>query len=597
MFKTARRFTIAAQAVISAAFLLQPFAHAQDDVAMRAMKDELARSMAQIQLHGMDKPYFLAYRLDDLSTTEISATLGSLTQDDRPARVRFVGVEVRVGDAKVDNTNFLSSRTFSGGPPGMLSGIQQAPLDENYQEIRRALWMATDAQYKKALEDLSAKRAALQAQNQATRPADFSVEPVKVSIQTPDTSTIPTKNLSKLARDLSAVFKSLPDLYASSVSIECRDGYTRYVNSEGSSFTRSQRVIDLKINAQVQSADGLPISDSIELYGSSLADLPPEDALIARTRAMADRILKLRSAGSIDRYNGPVLFEGEAAPEIFAQVFAQGLMAARTPTTDEPQFEMFFNQMLDQLGGRSYEDKLGGRVLPAFLSVSDNPTVSSFQGLKLMGAAAIDDDAVATRETKLVEHGILKTLLSTRVPSSATTASTGSRRGWGPAPSNLLFTTDKPEIDAELRKQLLQLASDRGLKYGIVVRHVGGGSAAAYIKMAARMMQQQDQAGASLAEVYKLYPDGHEELVQGLEIGEITPALFKDIQAAGDTPAVYSDEFIPRAGALFSAGLSSGSQVPVVSYVAPPVLFEELPLVKSKGPFPKLPLESSPLAK
>ena len=596
MCKTAHRLTITARAIAFVAFLLGTFAQAQDDVAMRAMKDEMARSMSHIQLQGMDKPYFLAYRLDDLRTTEISATLGSLTQD-QPAHMRFVGVEVRVGDAKVDNTNFLSSRTFAGGMPGILSGIQQAPLDENYEEIRRALWMATDAQYKKALEDLSAKHAALQAQSHAARPPDFAAEPVKESIQPLRSSIVPEDDLKKLARDLSAVFRSLPDLYASSATIECRDAYTRYVNSEGSNFTRSQRVIHLKIDAQVQSADGLPISDSIELYGSSQADFPPESALLARTRAMADRILKLRSAGSVERYNGPVLFEGEAAPEIFAQAFAPGLVAARTPTTDEPQFEMFFNQLLDQLGGRSFEDKLGGRVLPGFLNVSDNPTLSSFQGERLMGTAGIDDDAVATREIKLVEHGILETLLATRVPTTATSESTGSRRGWGPAPSNLLITSDKPTTEANLRKQLLQLASDRGLKYGIIVRHVGVGSAAAYMRMAARMMRQEEQGGISLAEVYKLYPDGHEELLQGIEIAEITPAQFKDIQAAGDTPAVYSDQFMPRAGVIFSMGISSGSEPPVVSYAAPAVLFEEVPLVKIQGLFPSLPVGTSPLAK
>jgi predicted Zn-dependent protease len=585
-----------AKTMICTALLTAPIAGAQDDVAMQAMKDELARTMSQIRLQVMEKPYFVAYRLDNLNRSAVSASLGSLIQDE-PARVRLIGVEIRVGDMNLDNTNFVSARSFAGGPAGIIGGIRQATLDDNYQQIRRAFWMATDAQYKKVLEDLSAKRAALEAQNQTARPPDFTAEPPSVKLQPLADATIPADDMKKLTRDLSAVFKSMPDLYDSSVDIEYMTSNTRYVNSEGSIFTRSQQTVKLKVNARVQAADGFPIADTIDLFGHSLADLPQEADLIARTRAMGERILKLRSASTLERYNGPVLFEGEAAPEIFAQQFASGLSAERVPLSDQTGFVQFFNQMLDQLGGHSFGDKIGGRVLPDFLDVTDNPTVSKFEGLNLMGDCEVDDDAVKTRETKLVEHGRLKTLLSTRVPTDAISRSTGSRRGWGAAPSNLLVTTEQATTEADLRKQLLQLANDRGLKYGIVVRHIGGGSAAQFIRMAARMMQQGGQVDNSMAEVYKLYPDRHEELVQGVEIAEMNPAAFKDIVAVGDTPAVYSDEYIPRIGALFSVGLSSASQVPVVTYVAPSMLFEELTLDKTQGPHPSLPVEPSPLAK
>jgi hypothetical protein len=584
------------RAILAAAFLLPAFAQAQDDVDLRAMKDELARTMSQVQLQGMDKPYYASYRMDDIRTSAISASLGSLTQNS-PSRARFVGVEIRVGDANVDNTNFFSARIFGAGAAGIMGGIRQAPLDDDYQQIRRAFWLATDTQYKKALEDFASKRAALAAQNQTAKVPDFSSEPPKVEFDPLSTAALPDDDLKKLARDLSAVFKSSPDLYASSVDIQARGDDARYVNSEGSAFTHSQRIIKLEVKAQVQAADGQTIADSIDLYARTLADLPAEDALIARARAMGDRILKLRSADSLDRYNGPVLFEGEAAPEFFAQQFAPGLEAVRTPLSDEAGFAQFFDQIMNQLGGRSYEDKIGGRVLPDFLNVTDNPRIAEYQGLKVLGTCAIDDDAVETRETKLVEHGLLKTLLSTRVPTSATPHSTGSRRGWGPAPSNLLVTTDKPSTDADLRKQLLRLAADRGLPYAIVIRHIGGGSAASFIKMAARIMQQDAQAGGSLAEVYKLFPDGHEELVKGVEISDVSPALFRDIVAAGDTPTVYTDDFIPRVGAIFSFGISAATQVPVVSYVAPSLLFDEISLVHSEGQNPNLPVGTPPPAK
>jgi predicted Zn-dependent protease len=576
-------------------FLFGALSQAQDDVPLRAMKDELARSTAQLQLQKMDKPYFLAYRMDEINQSTVSAMLGSLTQE-QPSRVRLIGVEVRVGDYTLDNSNYVSMRSFGGGA-SMFSSISQAPLDDNYQQIRRDFWLATDSQYKKALEDLSAKRAALEMRKHTDDVPDFSNEAPATQTEPPEKSQPRLDELKALARDLSAVFKNTPDIYDSSVDLEFRNYYTRYINTEGSTFTRAQPLFKLQINARTQAADGLPISDALELFGRTIADLPAKELLLSRTRAMADRILKLRTAPTLESYNGPVLFEDDAAGEVFSQQFATGLMAVRTPSSDDPRFEMFFNQMMSQLGGGSFADKIGGRVLPDFLSVSDNPLLSDYKGTRLLGASKIDDDAVKTRETKLIDHGVLKTLLATRVPVRAVRKSTGSRRGWGPTPSNLFVTAEKSLSRDELRKELLRRAKDRGLDYAIVVRRVGGGAAASFMRMAVRMSQQGGQGGSSMAEVYKLFPDGHEELVQGVEIAEMTPATFKDIVAVGDAPIVFTDEFIPRVGALFSLGVSATSDVPIVSCVVPSMLFEEVSLVKSQGPFPNPPISPSPLAK
>ena len=570
---------------------------AQNDAPMRAMQDELKRSISQLRLQQMDKPYFLAYRMDEINSTTISAMLGSLTST-KPLRTRLIGVEIRVGDYALDNSNFMSPRSF-GGLGGMI-GVSQAPLDDNYEQIRRQFWLATDARYKKALEDLSAKRAALQMRKRSDEVPDFSKEPPATETEANNAAKADVHDLENLARELSGVFKSTPEIFSSSVVVNYNNVYTRYVNSESSTFTRSQPVFKLQISAQTQAADGLPISDSLELYGRSIADLPAKDVLLARTRDMSARILKLRAAASIDRYNGPVLFEGEAAGEIFTQQFATGLMAVRAPSSDDPRFEVFFNQMMQQLGGSpSFTDKIGGRVLPEFLSVSDNPLLNEFKGSKLFGGYKIDDDAVKARETKLIDHGILKTVLDTRVPVKTVPHSTGSRRGIGPSPSNLLVTSDKAVSNEDLRKELLRRVKDRGLDYGIVVRRVGGGSASSFMRMASRMAAQSDSgSSAAIAEVYKLFPDGHEELVRGLEISEMTPAAFKDIVAVGDKPVVFTDEFMPRVGAIFAMGMTSASpDMPVVSCVIPSLLFEEVSLAKSPGPFPNPPISPSPLAK
>ncbi len=236
-------------------------------------------------------------------------------------------------------------------------------------------------------------------------------------------------------------------------------------------------------------------------------------------------------------------------------------------------------------------------MLPDFLGVTDAPSLREFRGTPLLGGEPVDDDGVVPRETRLVEHGILKTLLTTRVPVRSLRTSTGSRSGWGPAPSNLLVTADRSVPNAELRSELLKRARSRGLDYAIIVRRVGGGGAgASLLRMAARMNAASAEGSDALAEVVRLHADGREELLRGVELGAMTPAAFRDIVAVGDTPAVFSGDFLGGLVAMFGLGPPGAGSAPVVSCVVPPLLFEEVSLARSRGPFPAPLVSASPLA-
>ncbi len=565
-------------------------AQAPDDVVTKAMRDEMARTLSQLRMPEMDKPYFVAYRIKELESSHVAATLGGLTQS-RSDRARFLSVELRVGDYALDNSNFLSTTSFSGGWSRQFRGIQQVPVDDNYLEIRRQLWLATDAEYKKALEDLAGKRAALETRKETERIADFSKEEPETFFVAPKPVTMDRSGLEKLAREVSAVFQAMPEIYDSGVTIEYQNPYSRYLNSEGTAFTQVEPVVKMDVRAETQALNGQPIQDALHLWAHAPSELPKAEEVVARAREMGRRLVRLRAAEPIETYNGPVLFEDQAAAEVFAQVFAPGLLAMRTPMSDMPQYARSFDQWARQAGGASFLDKIGGRVLPDFLDVSDNPKLSEYGGSTLMGAYPVDDDGVPARETKLVEKGILKTLLTTRTPVRGIARSSGSRRGMGPAPSNLLVSARSSSSAEQLRKELLRRAADRGLGYAIVVRHLGGDG-----MRGAPQVTRQSAPSASLLEVYKLFPDGHEEPVRGMEITDLTASMFRDIVAAGDKPVVYTNLFILRFPGLFSYGMWSGMEIPEVSYVVPPLLFEELTLTKLQGPFPRPPFSRSPLA-
>ena len=137
-------------------------ASAANDPLLTAMQQELAREKAELVLPGMQRPYFMEYRLEDLHSWEAVANYGALTSEsDR--RQRVVRVEVRIGDYKVDS----SSARGTGS-------LALAPDDDDTDALREALWTATDEAYKSALRSYAAKQAALrQFQNPPTAD-DFS---------------------------------------------------------------------------------------------------------------------------------------------------------------------------------------------------------------------------------------------------------------------------------------------------------------------------------------------------------------------------------------------------------------------------------------
>ncbi|MGO9270913.1 MAG: metallopeptidase TldD-related protein [Terriglobia bacterium] len=542
--------------LLSAYCLLFPQpAHAQDDVVLRAMRDELDRSMKQLQLENLEKPYFIAYHVQDARALNASATFGALLAGNI-ARARTLAVEVRVGSYQLDNSNFFSYPPSANG----LSGVVLLPIDDDYRELRRQIWLATDSAYKAALETLSRKRAALQNRTTRENIPDFAKEPPVAESEPLNPAAMDLDQAKALVRSLSALFRQTPDIFNSSVSLEVNDARSWYLNSEGTVVTRESPIARVECVARTQATDGSPLVDSVVAYGHSQADLPAAADLAARIRTMAGALAKLRQAPEVDRYNGPVLFAGRAAGELFAQVLGPKFVASRLPVSDNPQVEAYL-----QRNANRFMDRLGARVLPGFLSVADDPTRSSFQATPLLGAHAVDDEGVRTRVTTMVDKGILKTLLTTRDPVPGLVESSGSRRGFGAEPSDIVVSVENGAGDKELKEKLIGMVKQRGLGFGIEVRSIGN-------------------------EAYQVYPDGRTEPVRQGQFDGLDDTAFKDMAAASTDSTVYTVPFAAFGGNM----LANQSSAPVVSFVVPSMLFEDVTLKPRSTETEKLPLSKHP---
>lgn len=578
-----------------------PRAYAQDDVVMNAMRDELDRSIKRLRLEKLDKPYFIAYCVSDETDSVIAATLGSLTSNQQ-SRARLLTVEVRVGDYALDNTNFMS---FNFEPAGVARGFgntARLPLEDDYKEIRRQIWLATDSAYKKALEDLARKRAALENKTRGDDLPDFSKEDPVTNHEKPASINLDQKRAETLVRQLSAVFQSVPDIHWSSVQLDTSNNYTRYVNSEGTEYTRATPSVALKVLAGTQATDGMPLGDAVAVYERSVVALPGEEELTVQIRDMAKRLAELRSAPLVERYDGPVLFEGQASAEVFAQAFAPKLVASRRPVADSPQFEIIFSR-----AENPFQNRVGARVLPDWASVTDDPTHNEVNQVPLLGGYSVDKDGVRARKTVVVENGVLKTLLVSRDPVRGMLHSTGNDRGFGTAPSNLFFTVRGGLSNAATKDKLLSLARQRGKPYGMVVRRVRNplvGDQRELMESAVGMFMPGLGGGSSgmvrnAVLAYEVFPDGHEKLIRNAEIEGINEASFKDLVAGSASETVYSTPFLDFRNAMtgmFAAGSALDfANPPVVSFAMPDLVFEDVSVKPPSGEIPKPPLSKPPL--
>ncbi len=132
-----------------------------NDPILNAMQQELDREQTALVLPGMQRPYFIEYRLDDLASYEAVANYGALTNE-QEGHQRVVRVTVRIGSYTSDNSSARGDGV-----------VQIAPTDNNPQAIRYALWLATDDAYKVALRAFAVKQANLKRFESQTHENDF----------------------------------------------------------------------------------------------------------------------------------------------------------------------------------------------------------------------------------------------------------------------------------------------------------------------------------------------------------------------------------------------------------------------------------------
>jgi TldD protein len=544
--------------------------YAQADPIFDAMQTELKRSMT-LSLQQLEKPYFVAYTIDTghvwSSTAVMGGLLGSTSEP-----FRYPSLQLRVGDYKFDNTNFAG-----GGGRGASYALSGFPLDDDPDVIRQYLWLETDSAYKGALQAIARKRSALRSVTVSEQLPDFAPAKPNSLLRDRPLLKFDDKLWTDRTRRLSAIFNAYPSLRASVVDYTAVDSIHRYVNSEGTTIRLPQSEGQLQIRASAQAPDGMIMRDAALFYTNNISKMFGEAETTQAAHTVAEQVLKLAAAPMGESYSGPILFEGVASSQLLAEILGRNLHISR--------------KLAGAAGAGNpteLEGRRGVRIMPEMFDVTDDPT------LPLFGHTEVDDEGISGGPVQIVEKGVLKDFLRTRTPVRGYNDSNGrSLLGGTPTPTNLIVKAHETSTVAELKKKMIDLCQQRGLSYAIVIKKLDFPSTAAADEMR-RLMGGGPGGGRPVAMplyVYKLYVDGHEEMIRGVKLRGVNARSLKDILAAGDDESTLN--YLENGAAFAQVG--GGGYTAEVSVVAPSILVDDLELTKMEDELPKLPVASSPM--
>lgn len=529
-----------------------------------AMVIELDRNFKALKLKENAPPYFLSYQVKDFEQREVAARYGALFQDDA-YHDRKIYVDARVGDYAFDSSiDDEMDFTFSLKGNSFIPR-KNAPIDEHPMALRTALWLISDQQYKAALFNFLKKKGEdVYAVDDPKRPPSFTREEPVVYLGTRVPFRWSQERWVKLARDISGQFGAVPQLLDSEVRV-AGDKVVRYlVNTEGTRIVTEEALYAVHLSLWTRADDGQLLDDSRDWYAPTEEQLPTDDEIRATAKKLADELLALRSAPPIDPYTGPAILESDAAGVLFHEAIGHRLEGERQGNDAE---------------GKTFRGQVGRGVLPAFISIYDDPTVREAAGKQLNGYYLYDEEGVKAQRVPLVEGGVLRNFLLSRKPIEGFSKSNGHARAQSnhkpiARMANLIVESKKQVDDRQLKAMLIAEAKKQGKPYGLIIKDITGGntntSSFGYqaFKGVPRMVYRVDVR------------DGRETLVRGVEIVGTPLSSINKVMASGKTIGTFNG----------FCGAESG-MVPV-STVAPSLLLQEIELqrvVEGKDRPPLLP--------
>ena len=444
-------------------------------VIFRAIQDELNRSMSELNHPDAGKPFFAGFYVTEGIYFQSDATLGAILSSES-RKIAATSYRFMFGSYDMNDENFEETPSKEMVFPRNIAD----PIELDYAGIRRSLWNNVDHSFKSAGRNYAAKKAYFQ-KNPSLKP-DFPdyIRQEPVIMELPDFKAVPTQaQADSLVRMLSYVFKDFENISTSSVSYSLVNCNNYLLNTEGTRIKIPFCFASVEISATVKNSEGENMSESVSIISMDPIALLHDQSLAGKVKSLALYLADVAKAPKLeDEYSGPVLFTANTSvPNIMEALFSgkDALTANREEVKNTPAY-----RKTASTNNNNADSKIGKLFMPAAFSVTVRPKLESYKGIKLFGRTPVDyEGTIPPDEVKLVENGVLKDLLRNRVPSAKTAlASNGHQRQSitmsgifsSLEPGIVFFSSSDAKTSADLKKQMLTAARDKGLDFAILVK-------------------------------------------------------------------------------------------------------------------------------
>lgn len=505
--------------------LASAFGQEQEDRLLQLMKQELKYNMEELKKQESG-PYYMNMRTMDDYTVTITSKFGAVAGTSEN-RIRTLVPQIRLGSPELDNFKY----NLAGAPAGPKSQGAQGvilPLGDNVTEaIREAIWRETLKRYEYARNvfDQTKTKAAVSVEDEDKSPC-FSNAPVEHYYEAPipaEKQKIDIRAWEKRMDEVSAVFKTCPELRDGTASFSYQVLRTYFVNSEGTAVVQNRVATRVMLTASLKAADGMDLPLNASYFAYTPDELPDNARMIAEAQDMIKRLLALRDAPIADPYTGPAILSGPASGVFFHEIFGHRLEGHRL-----------------KAGGQTFKKMVGEQVLPVEFQVYCAPQLKRYADTDLYGHYLYDDEGVKANHVDNVVNGTLKGFLMSRVPLDGFPESNGHGRtsgGGDPVArqSNLIIETTHPYSEDQLRGMLAEEAKKQGKEYGYYFRTVTSGFT--YTGEGGSL----NSFNVTPLEVYRVFADGRpDQLVRGVDMIGTPLSMFSNIVAAGNDPSVFT---------------------------------------------------------
>ena len=513
MFKNAINFMLC----LIILFIFQTQTVTAQDQLMNILKDELKREMTGFQQYAdsSDVPYFISFRVDETKSETVRTTLGSLVYS-RGSHNRVFTPMVRIGSFEIDNYHQLrETNAVNRTEPSLL------PIEDSEVAIRQSIWWVTDQAHKNAITRYDRVKSNMAVKVlEEDQSDDYTPQPPVKYFEPP----LPASQIRFNRRDwedrlrrYSAVFKQSSDIIDGWANISIQTVRKYYVSTEGAEIAHNLVYITLSIGAMAKADDGMELPLHKSWFAHTVNQLPSDREVTRELTRIVDKLKEMKTAPVVEAFSGPALLSPEAAGVFFHEIFGHRVEGQR---------------MRQASDGQTFTRKVGDAVLPAFLNVYMDPTINRYRGRDINGHYKFDDEGVKGQRVALVENGVLKGFLMSRVPVEGFPESNGHGRaasGQNPTArqSNLIIETVQEKSENELRLELRNELIRQSKEYGYYFASVTGG-----FTQTGRYAP--NVFNITPTEVYRVYADGRPDvLVRGVDLVGTPLAMFSQIGAAG----------------------------------------------------------------